>query len=150
MGALLGKAVLLGCAIALAQAPPFARAHGIARVEQSDGVSHEYRVSLHVIDHRAVRVTSADGRGTLVIGKGACSYSGELERCLPYRIVLDQAGTKRAIDFQRGTEYLNRTDSAQQLPLSSERVPAHGLLLLLLTAHGTYITVRGTIDRFSQ
>jgi hypothetical protein len=126
-----------------------ADAKGTARVEQSDGVVRDYQVSLVVVDHRAVRITSADRRGTLVVGKAACSYVGKLERCLPYNIVLDQAGRKRPIAFSRGTEYLNRTSTPQPLPFSSRHVPPHGLLLLLLTAHGTYITVSGTIDGFS-
>jgi hypothetical protein len=123
-------------------------AKGIARVEQNDGVVRIYRVSLVVVDHHAVRITSDDRRGTLVVGKAACSYVGELERCLPYNIVLDQDGKKRAIAFSRGTEYLNRTGSLQRLPFSSRQVPPHGLLLLVLTAHGTYITISGTVDRF--
>jgi hypothetical protein len=104
-------------------------------------------VWIAVIDHRALRITSADRRGTLVVTKGACSFLGELERCLPYRIVLDQSGVKRPIDFERGTEYLNRTDSPQMLPYSTMHVPPHGIVLSLVTAHGTSITVRGTVDR---
>ena len=123
-----------------------ADAAGTARIEQSDGVVRHYEVSLVVVDHRAVRITSKDHRGTLIVGKASCSYVGELERCLPYSIVLDQAGRKRPIAFSRGTEYLNRTAAPQPLPLSSRQVPAHGLLLLLLTARGTYITVSGTVD----
>jgi hypothetical protein len=138
------------CALAFAGAQSTAQAKGIARIAQSDGVVREYRVSVHVVDHRAVRIISADGRGTLVIGKAACSYAGELERCLPYSIELDQLGKKHNIAFERGTEYLNRTGTVQQLPFSSQHVPPHGLLLLVLTAHGTYITVRGTIDRITE
>jgi hypothetical protein len=126
-----------------------ASAKGTARIQQSDGVVRVYRVSLQVIDHRAVRIVSADGRGTLVIGKSACSFTANLERCLPYRIELDQDGKKREIGFEYGTEYLNRTDTVQQLPFSSRRVPPHGLLLLVRTSHGTYITVSGTVDGFS-
>jgi hypothetical protein len=51
--------------------------------------------------------------------------------------------------MQHGTEYLNRTAEAQQLPFSSHHVPPHGIELLVVTARGTYITVRGTIDRFA-
>jgi hypothetical protein len=141
--------VALVCGIAIAGTATAANAKGTARVRQSDGVVRDYRVSLHVIDHRAVRIVSADGRGTLIVSKAACSYAGELERCLPYRIVLDQAGKKHPIELERGTEYLNRTDSVQLLPLSSRQVPPHGLLLLLLTTHGTYITVSGTVDGIS-
>jgi len=138
----------LSMALALAGAATVADAKGIARVQESDGTVRMYDVSLEVIDHRAVHIISADKKGTLIIGKAACSYAGEIERCLPYRIELDQFGRRHEIAFERGTEYLNRTATAQQLPMSSDHVPPHGILLVLLTARGTYITVRGTIDGF--
>lgn len=142
-----GRALALAGVLTLACAIP-AQAKGVARIAESDGTVRDYPVSLEVIDHRAVRIVSADGRDTLSVSKAACSYQGELERCLPFRIVLDRAGKRHPIDFRHGTEYLNRTDSEQQLPLSSRHVPPHGIVLLLLTAHGTYITVSGTIDEF--
>jgi hypothetical protein len=106
-------------------------------------------VSIRVIDHRAVRIESADRRGTLVISKGACSFSAQLLHCLPYSIVLDQMGKRHVIDFQRGSEYLNPGAASEPLPLSSERLPPHGIVLSLLTARGTYITVTGTVDGMS-
>jgi len=84
-------ALALAGALTIACTTP-AQAEGIARIAQTDGTVREYPVSLRVIDHRAVRIVSADGRDTLAVGKAACSYVGELERCLPYRIVLDRAG----------------------------------------------------------
>jgi hypothetical protein len=138
------------CAVfVLAGTAAVAEAKGTARIEQSDGVVRQYQVSLVVVGHHALRITSPDRRGTLIVGKAACSYAGELERCLPYAMVLDQDGKKHAIALERGTEYLNRTSTLQQLPLSSRHVPPHGILLLLLTARGTYITVSGTVDGFS-
>jgi hypothetical protein len=147
MGVSVRKFAGFACALALAGSFSAALAKGTARVQESSGAVREYRgVSIRLVDHRAVRITSADGRGTLLVSKGACTYTGELERCLPYRIELDQLGKKHAIDFQRGTEYVNRSDEPQPLPLSSMHVPPHGILLSLVTAHGTYITVRGTFD----
>ncbi len=141
------KVVAIACALALASAVPAALAKGTTRIQESDGAIRDYAdVSIRVIDHRAVHVTSADGRDTLEVSKGACTYAGELERCLPYRIVLDKSGTRHEISFRRGTEYVNRSDEPHQLPRSSMEVPPHGILLSLLTARGTYITVRGTID----
>jgi len=140
------RIAILASALVLA-AQNAAWAHGTTRVQRSDGVVHEYTdVSIRLIDHREVRITSADGKGTLHISKGACSYAGDLVRCLPYRIVLDQSGTRHVIDVDHGTEYVNFSDSARQLPHSSMHVPAHGIVLQLLTAHGTSITVRGTFD----
>jgi hypothetical protein len=144
------RVAALAAALIVAGPSTAVQAMGTARVVQSDGVVREYHVWLHVIDHRAVRITSADRRGTLMVGKAACSYLGEIERCLPDDIVLDQFGAKHSIAFTRGTEYLNRTDVAQQLPMSSTHVPPHGLLLVLLTVRGTYITVRGTVDGFDR
>ena len=139
----------LTCVLALGSAIAAASAKGSARVQESDGTVREYQgVVIRVIDHRAVSITSADGKGTLVVIKGACSFAGNLERCLPYRIVLEQSGRRHSIDFRRGTEYLNRTGDPQQLPFSSAHVPPHGILLSLETAHGTFVTVRGTVDGF--
>jgi hypothetical protein len=143
LATLASVAVLIG--------PPVgAAAHGTARVRQSDGSERRYDVTLQALDHRAIQVTSADGRGTLTIRHAACSYVGALERCLPYGLVWHQAGATHDITLQRGSEYLNRTDQPQPLPFSSRRVPAHGITLLVLTARGTYITISGSIDEFRQ
>jgi hypothetical protein len=135
-------------ALAFAGTISVAQAAGIARVQQSDGDVRFYNVSVEVLGHRAVRFATADGRGTLTVGKAACSYTGELERCLPVDIVLDQSGRKHSIGVEHGTEYVNRTAVAQPLPMSSSHVPPHGLLLLVETSHGTFISVHGTVDGF--
>jgi hypothetical protein len=147
---LIRKSVSLACALAFMAAPSAAQAKGAARIEKSDGAVREYSVSINMVGRQGVRITSADGRGTLVVAKAACSFAGELERCFPYRVVLDQYGKKRPIDFRRGIEYMNPTNAVQELPRSSKTLPPHGLLLFLVTAHGTYITVRGTIDEISR
>ena len=67
---------LVVAAVLVFAAGTAANASGTARVAQSDGVVHEYHVTLEVIDHRAVRITSEDRRGTLVVAKAACSYAG--------------------------------------------------------------------------
>jgi hypothetical protein len=129
--------------------PSTAFARGTARAQESDGTIRTYhQVFIRIVDHHAVYITSADGRDTLMVHKSACTTAGQLERCLPYRITLLKSGVPHRIDLQRGIEYLNRTDTGQVLPHSSMRVPAHALLLSLLTAHGTTISVSGTIDGF--
>lgn len=135
----------------VAGSPSTAFARGTARAQESDGTLRTYhQVVIRVVDHHAVYITSANGKDTLMVHKSACTTVGKLERCLPYRITLLKSGVPHRIDLQRGTEYLNRTDTVQVLPHSSMQVPAHALLLSLLTAHGTTISVSGTIDGYVQ
>jgi hypothetical protein len=143
------KFVALLWGMAFVATPITALARGTALVQHSNGKERLYQVSITVIDHRAVRIKTADGRGVLEVGKAGCSYVGDLERCLPYRITLEQFGSTRAIEVSRGIEYLNRTGGKLALPLSSDQVPPHGMLLFIVTMQGTHITVRGTVDGMS-
>ncbi|MGZ3553919.1 MAG: hypothetical protein ACXWNK_17995 [Vulcanimicrobiaceae bacterium] len=125
----------------------FAEAKGTVRVQQSSGSVQVYRdVAIRIVG-KTLRVTTADGTGTLVIDKAACSYVGEVQRCLPYHITLDQGGGAHPIDLKEGTAYVNLTDAKQQLPLSSQQLPPHSILLALSTKIGTYLTMNGEIDR---
>ena len=66
-----------------------ALADGTVRVTQNDGTLQVYpNVSIRVVD-KTLRVTSADGKGTLIVERAACSYTGELLRWLPYLVVWD-------------------------------------------------------------
>jgi hypothetical protein len=124
--------------------PAFAQ--GTLRQQESTGTVRVYNdVGIRVV-HRTLRITSHDGKGTLVVSQAACSYVGELERCFPQRISLVQGGVTKTIDLVHGTIYVNLTNQRQQLPLSSAQLPGHGILLSFNTRRGTYVTMTGKLD----
>ena len=123
-------------------------AKGVVRVQQSDGSVQVYNdVQIRVVRGKALFVRSPDGRGTLVVDNAACSYAGELLRCLLYGVSLRQNGTTRPLDFQRGTLYLNFSDAWQNMPHSSQGVRPHGVVMAMKTARGTFVTLHGAIDQ---
>lgn len=142
-------ALILVCAV-LAGSAGAVQAKGTARVQQNDGSVQSYADVEIRITNKTLRLTTADGKGTLVIDKAACSYVGELMRCLPYTMTLDQGGGVHPLDFDRGTVYLNLTDAKQQLSFSSTQLPPRGILLALKTKVGTIITVTGVVDEVSK
>lgn len=123
-----------------------AGATGTVRVQQSDGTVQTYDgVSIRV-KHNTLRIGSRDQKGVLVINRAACSYVGELLRCLPTSFQLVQSNQTKTIQLVNGLVYLNLTDAPQQMSLSSKQMQPHDLMLQLHTLRGTYITVRGQID----
>jgi hypothetical protein len=131
--------------LVLASANPVL-ASGTIRSQESDGTIRVYHhVSINVV-HRTLRITTQDGKGTLVINQAACSYVGLLERCYPSKISLEQGGATKPLDLKRGTIYVNTTGQNQQLPLSSQQLPPHGILLSITTMRDTYVTMTGKID----
>jgi hypothetical protein len=115
-------------------------------VQQHDG-------TLQTNDHVRIRMVgqtlwihSGDRKGVLEVASGACSFVREMQRCLPYATSLHQHGNTHQITLQHGTVYLNLTGELHHLPRSSEGVPPNGVLVLLRTMHGTYVSVRGTLD----
>jgi hypothetical protein len=124
-----------------------ASAAGTILIQQADGSSNVYDdVAIKVI-HNVLYMTTADGRGTLVISKAACSYQGQLMVCFATSAALVQAGKTSALDFKNGTVYVNNTDDPQPLALSTQKVPPHGILVSLTTKKGTYISLSGQIDK---
>jgi hypothetical protein len=124
--------------------PAFAQ--GTLRQQESTGTVRVYNdVGIRVV-HRTLRITSHDGKGTLVVSQAACSYVGELERCTPLRVSLVQGGVTKTIDLKSGTIYVNLTNHNQQLPLSSQQLSGHGILLSFNTQRGTYVTMTGKLD----
>ncbi len=125
-------------------------AKGTVTVQQSDGSTQTYNNVSIVIANKTLRITTADGVGSLVIDKAACSYVGDLQMCLPYSMTLDQGGGTHPLDFQRGTVYANLTDSKQPLPQSSAQLPPNGIMLSLTTKIGTIVNLTGTIDKVQK
>ena len=124
-----------------------ARAAGTVVIRQITGHSDVYNDVAIKIIHNALFLTSADGKGTLVINRAACSYQGNLLVCFPTSATLVQAGKTSALDLKTGTLYLNLTDSPEQLVLSTTKVPAHSILFSFTTKRGTYINLNGRIDK---
>lgn len=124
-----------------------AAAEGIARIQQADGSVSVYRHVKIQIVQKSLTMTSADGKGTMIIYRAACSYQGAVMSCLPTGITLVQAGTVNPIKLTSGTVYANLTGEPHRLALSTTTLPAHSILMALQTRKGTYVTLSGTIDK---
>jgi hypothetical protein len=103
--------------------PCAAGAAGLVRVYQSDGSVQEYAnaTSRYSKDAKTLSITTADGKGTLMIDQAACSYIGELYRCLLTHLSLTQNGQTHPLDFETGTAYANASaravDRIKAIPL---------------------------------
>jgi hypothetical protein len=134
-------------AIFIALGSSAAIAKGTVRVEQHDGTVQMYDdIGIRIVGD-TIRVFSRDNRDTLIISHAACTYVGEIQRCLPYRLTLRRNGTDHAIGFDHGTVYFNLRAAALPLPRSSTQLPPNGVLVFVRTARGTSIAVDGTIDK---
>jgi hypothetical protein len=129
---------------------PVARAEGTARIQQADGSVNMYRDVKIQIQQKALIMTSADGKGTLMIYRAACAYQGEILACLPTGTTLVQGGSVSPIKLASGTVYANLTDEPHNLAMSSTQLPAHSILMALKTRRGTYINLSGTIDKVTK
>jgi hypothetical protein len=127
-----------------------ARAAGTTRIQHRGGDITEYRHVRVTIGHRALRLTSTDGKGVLAIAIVGCVKTGELHRCQPGGAEYRRNGEVRALDIISGTLYFNLTDQNQALPLSSTQVPPHGVILALRTVHDTYLSATAKIDGFKK
>jgi len=137
------------CALLGFAAP--AGAKGILRVQQSNGTVQVYdAVVIRLVSHKALTITSADGKGSLRIDQAACSYAGQLRSCLLYHMTWTQAGETHPIDLVRGTIYVNLTAQQQALPLSSQQLPPNGLLMSFQTKRGTYVSLTGVLDEVTK
>ncbi len=133
-------------AVLVAASTAAANAAGLTRIQQNDGSVRTYRDVSMTLSGQTLRIRSGDRRGTLTVTNGACSFTGNLQRCLPYAMTLRQNGRTHAIALEHGVVFLNLTASPQRLRRSSEIVPARAVLVLVKTQHGTYVTVKGTLD----
>jgi hypothetical protein len=127
-----------------------AAATGTARIVQRDGTTKKYANVRIAIRDGSMAITSADGRGMLVIGKAACSKIGELVRCLPYDATLFQYGTKIRIPLESGTVWLNPSDTPQPLTYSSQQLLPRNVMMMIETKAGTYVTLTGKVDEVAK
>lgn len=123
-----------------------ASAKGVTLVQQADGSVHTY-IDVNIrLSGQTLWLRSADRKGVLKIGNGACSFIGAIQRCLPYAVALIQDGKTRQIAILHGTVFLNLSNAAQHLPRSSEELAPRTILALWRTVRGTYVTIKGSLD----
>lgn len=124
-----------------------AGATGTMTLVHANGQTETYDdVEIKVI-HRALYLTSADAKGTIVIDRAACSYQGKLMVCLATGATLVQSGETSPLDFKRGTVYLNDTDDYQALVASTTKVAPHSVMVSFVTQRGTALALTGRIDK---
>jgi hypothetical protein len=123
-----------------------ASAKGVTLVQQADGSVRTY-IDVNIrLSGQTLWLRSADRKGILKIGNGACSFMGAIRRCLPYSVALIQDGKTRQIAILHGTVFLNLSNTAQHLPLSSEELAPRTIRALWRTVRGTYVTIKGSLD----
>ena len=130
----------------LAATTALAWATGTVSVQKSDGSVKTYTNAFISIQNASMSVTSSDGAGTIVVGRAACSAIGALLRCFPYAATLYQDDKETQIPLQTGTVWLNPTKTKQQLSHSSATLGPGGVLMLLHTKRGAYVSLSGTVD----
>lgn len=144
-GSAVAATLALAAATGLTVAP--AQAMGTVTIQQADGARNTYHDAVIKIIHNALYVTSADGRGTLVINRAACAYQGDVLVCFVTSATLVQSGKTTPLDFRNGTVYVNMTDQPQALARSTMKVPAKGIVSSFTTKRGTYVNMVGSIDK---
>lgn len=137
-------AAAIACIVAVT---PIARAGGTLQINHKDGSVNTYEgVTINVFSG-SLFLTTADGKGTLVVNRSACSYQAKIIVCLPNSIILVQKGKSNALALTTGTVYLNYTDSAQPMTLTSAKLPPHAAMVSFTTSNGTYVNLLGTLDQ---
>jgi hypothetical protein len=126
---------------------PGASAQGTIQIQHAGSQPDTYENVVIQVIHDTFNVTSADGKGTLIITRAACSYQGDVSVCLPTAVTLVQPDGTHALDLRSGTLYANTTSSPQKLPFSSTQIPPQGVIMSLQTRKGTFINLTGTIDK---
>lgn len=139
----LAATALFGC---IAAVPLHAFATGTARIQLSDGDVKIYKNVRIAIQHKQMRLTSADGVGTFVISKAGCSEVDKLVRCYPYDAVLNQHGRSIPITIVEGTAWLNPGKNKETLPHSKTQLEPRGFMLNFRTKRGSYVSLNGVVD----
>ncbi len=123
-----------------------ASAKGVTLVQQADGSVQTYvDVNIRMVG-QTLWLQTADRKGVLKIVNGACSFTGAIERCLPYAVTLIQNGKNRRIAILHGTVFVNLSNNAERMPLSSQELAPRTILALWHTVRGTYVTIKGSLD----
>lgn len=139
---------LLAIGFVLSLSAP-ALATGTVRIQHRNGSVQTYTGVTLKVANKALTLISADKVSTVVISGGECVHDGALVRCMGGGFSLLQDGKRHTIAFKTATFYFNPTDQDQQLPLSTTKVAAHGVLFAVQTAKGMYVTGNGKLDQES-
>jgi len=115
-------------------------------IHRASGAPNSYSDVEIKVFSGSLYLTSDDGDGTIVVTRAACSYQGKIMICFPRSAALVQDGESRALNLKRGTIYFNETDDAQPMMFSSQKLPAHSVMLAMSLGDGTFIDVKGRID----
>ena len=105
-------------------------ADGTLRSQESDGTVRVYQnVSIKVVNH-TLRISTHDGKGTLIVSQAACSYVGDIKRCYPTKVSLEQGGATKPIDLKNWDDLRQHDRSATAAPILIAPVAAgrHSLL----------------------
>jgi hypothetical protein len=152
LSSLLARTFMLACSVALALASITAPAGatGTMRVQKADGTVRVYEpVTLAYTKATGLTITSPNGRDAITIADAACSYIGESDilRCLLDTATFSKDGTVKPLEFTYGTLYYNRSTTLGHLPHSTQGVPGKGVVMLIKSTRGNYLSLTGTIDK---
>ena len=124
-----------------------ASATGWIRIQQHDNTVQKYdHVTLGLSKH-GLTFVSADKVTTALIHGGQCDDEGQLKHCTAKSMTLVQDGVRQEVAVDHATFYFNLTDQDQNLPLSTIKLAPHSVVFSMKTAHGTYVTGSGKIDK---
>ncbi|MGH7715008.1 MAG: hypothetical protein ACREML_03320 [Vulcanimicrobiaceae bacterium] len=142
------RAALLLCALfaTMLFAPLAAQATTVVRVQQNDGSIQVYRDVHATLKGTTLWLRSPDRKDRLQIMSAACSFPHELQRCLPYQVVLHKSENAHPIGITRGVFYINLTNAPHHLLHSSRVVAPHAIIVFLHTTRGTYVSATGHLD----
>jgi hypothetical protein len=134
------------CASIAVAAPLRVGAETLVRVQQSDGSIQVYHNVHATLNGKTLWLRSPDRKDRLQITSAACSFPHELQRCLPYQVVLHRPDRTHQIAITHGVFYVNLTSDPHQLLHSSQIVAPHSVVVFLHTVRGTYVSATGRLD----
>jgi hypothetical protein len=120
--------------------PARGAAEALVRVQQSDGTTQVYRNVHATLSGTTLWLRSPDRKDRLQIVSAACSFPHDLQRCLPYQVILHKPDRTHQLTITRGVFYVNLTTEPHHLLHSSQVVAPHGVMVFLHTTRGTYVS----------
>ena len=127
----------------------FCEAKGLVKVQQADGSIQLYPDSTFHVVGKTLKITTANNKGTLIVTEAACTMADKLLRCLPYAVLLKQNGDF-PIAITGGTIYYNSGKEKRSLRYTSMQIQPNGVLGVMKSRHGTYVTLSGELDGRAQ
>lgn len=122
-------------------------ASGLVRVRQHDGSTAQYpHASIVASGPHDLRIGSPDRRDALLVASSGCSSAGAMRTCSLASVRLLRAGHVYPLTLRTGSEVFNAAATSRPEAGAAGSVPGHGVVVHAVTARGTTIDVRGTID----